>query len=323
MPGNVDIGTTWTDLNSLTSSPIGSEFTLQNTGVPADLIEVHLGATLPAETIKGYFLDQIKETYRVTPASSQNIYLRYTRLDNSEAYSRKGSVYWQLTAELSIIPVNAQPQDLYTEPAAYTRRTKVSTVTRQEIQITRGEFFVGTNERAAVPINDDHYSVIIAPSDKYLVIEDVIQDLSFSAVTDGIYVQEMVAYIEGSVTSSFTYTPSSPQPIGRAMISSAINSFPDSTVDIGITAAATGDPEYRLTFNEFYIDLSGNRNTLSQSASSFFEKGRQIILAPNGVALVKSSTTGTATGSADIRTIYFTSEIPIDLAPAMLGIFHS
>jgi len=203
------------------------------------------------------------------------------------------------------------------------RRFKVSTVTRQEILIARGDFFVGNSERVNVPVGDVHYSIVIAPIDKFLIIEDVIQDVSFSAVSDGKFTQKMDAFIDGSITSNFSYTPNAPTPIGRAMISSSINGFPGSTADIGIPVGdvtVTGTPEYGLTFSEFYIDNSGNRNVVSQTASSFFDKGRQLILAPGAVALVRATTTGDATGTADVRTTFFTSELSIDEAPTLLGI---
>ena len=212
--------------------------------------------------------------------------------------------------------------DMFTgENNVDTRRFKVSTATRQELQISRGSFFVGSTERLAIPVNDTYYTVVKAPADKYLVIEDVLQELGFAAVTDGKYNLKMDAYVKGSVTSTFSYISNVVTPIGRAMISSSINDFPASTIDSGVTGVVlTGDPEYSLTFHEFYIDVGGNRNTINSVTSSFFEKGRQIILAPNGSALVRAVTSGDAVGSADIRTTFFTSEISIEDAPALLGI---
>lgn len=212
------------------------------------------------------------------------------------------------------------PSDLLTSEEIDSRRFKVSTVTRQETQIVRGEFFVGSTTRQGILVNDTYYTIVKAPANKFLVIEDVLQELSFASITDGQYQLIMDAFIDGSVSSSYVYTPVAPTPIGRAMISSSINNFPTSTIQSGVTATPTGDPEYPLTFHEFYIDNGGNRNTLANVTSSFFEKGRQLILAPNGEALVRARTLGDAIGSADIRTTFFTSEISLEEAPTLLGI---
>ncbi len=202
------------------------------------------------------------------------------------------------------------------------RRFKVSTATRQELQIASGEFFTGFSQRlnvAASPAGTVYYSVF-KTAGKYAVIEDVTQAVDFSEVTDGHYNHKLQGFVLGSATSSFTYTPSNPLPAGRALSTEFINTFPVATIDLGVAASATGSPEYNLFETTFYIDTGGNRNTVSQSGSDFFTKGRQILIAPNSTVLIKSTTTGDATGSANITTSFFFSEISVDDAPTLLGI---
>ena len=307
----LSIGNQWEALSGLTGITIGDQFYMQNAGRAGDLIEVIINTNQPTVNDRGAPLRQFDPIYRVSDQTTE-VWVRaikYT-LQGGVLPEDKYKCLLDVTQSPSVSSTSALPDSIYTAPDQ-TRRLKVSTATREELQITRGEFFVGNSTRLAIPTGNIHYSAIIAPSDKFLVIEDVIQELSFTAVTDGTFVMEMSAFVDGSVTSSFSYTPLSPTPIGRAMISSSINTFPDSTVDIGVTASSTGNPEYPLTFNEFYIDTGGNRNTLNQSTHDFFAKGRQLVLAPNGIALVRAQTTGNATGTADIRTTFFTSEIAV------------
>lgn len=203
-----------------------------------------------------------------------------------------------------------------------TARLKVSTATRQELQIAQGGFFTGFSQRlnvTASPTGTFYYTVF-KTLDKYAVIEDVTQTLDFSPVTDGRYNHKLQGFVLGSATSSFTYTPLNPLPAGRALSTDFINSFPVSTIDLGVTASATGNPEYNLFETTFYIDTTGNRNAVSESGSDFFAKGRQILIAPNSTVLIKSTTTGDALGSANITTSFFFSEIAADDVPNLLGI---
>lgn len=202
------------------------------------------------------------------------------------------------------------------------RRFKVSTATRQETQIAQGEFFTGFSQRlnvAATPTGTEYFAVF-KTADRYAVVEDVTQALDFSSVSDGRYNHKLQGYVLGSATSSFTYTPNNPLPAGRALSTEFINGFPLSTIDLGVVASTTGNPEYNLFETTFYIDTGGNRNTVSQSGSDFFAKGRQILIAPNSTVLIKSITSGDALGNANITTNFFFSEIAAEDVPTMLGL---
>lgn len=201
-------------------------------------------------------------------------------------------------------------------------RVKVSTATRQELQIARGQFFIGINQRQNVVATAGglvYYSTFTT-GNSYAVIEDVTQTLDFSTVTDGRYQHQLTGFVQGSATSSFTFTPNAPAPAGRALNTAFIHSFPDSQVDLNVTASTTGNPEYNLFNTTFYIDTGGNRNTVNQSGNDFFAKGRQILIAPNTTILIKSITTGDAVGSANIETTFFFSEIESGDVPTLLGI---
>lgn len=206
-----------------------------------------------------------------------------------------------------------------------TARLKVSTATRQEFQIANGAYYVGSSIRQAIPINNTNYSVLKAPADKYLVIEDAISDLDFLSVSDGKYSITIEGFVGGSILNSWTYTPVDPKPIGSPLNTGLTKSpanLPTSTIDLSLNTVTglTGVADYPLLFADYYKDTSGNRESISNTGSSFFDKGRQIIIAPNDEVLIRTVTAGDATGGANIRLIFFTSEITLDQVPTLLGI---
>lgn len=200
------------------------------------------------------------------------------------------------------------------------RRFKVATATRQELQIARGEYFVGSSQRVGIPVNNTFYSVIKAASDKYLVIEDALPDLNYQDLSNGSYNVELDGFVDISNGNTWTHNTISPLPIGRPLSASLINSFPSSTVDLGVAVTLTGDADYRLYFSNFYRETKGSSESVSGSGSSFFESGRQIVLSPNQEILIRTRTSGEANGVADLNLIFFTSEIAQEDAPSLLGI---
>lgn len=200
-------------------------------------------------------------------------------------------------------------------------RLKVSTATRQELQITRGEYFVGSSARTDIPVNNTFYSVIKAAPDKFLVIEDALPDLNYQNLSNGSYNVELDAFVDISNGNTWSYTPVNPLPVGRPLAAGLVNDFPSSAIDLGVNVNTfAGVADYRLYFSNFYRETQGARESVSGSGSSFFDAGRELILAPNQEILIRTRTTGSATGTADLNLIFFTSEISIDEAPSVLGI---
>ena len=58
---------------------------------------------------------------------------------------------------MAIVDKESLPIDLYTDRLLETRRLKVATVTRQEIQAVRGEYFSASSERNIVSSGDVYY----------------------------------------------------------------------------------------------------------------------------------------------------------------------
>lgn len=215
---------------------------------------------------------------------------------------------------------NTQAPILSTDRDPAIGRLKTSSASRQELQIVRGEFYVGSSERAAVPIGDTYYSVLKAAPGKVLVIEDAIIEIDFSSVTDGQYSVALLGYVDVSNGNTWAYTPNAPTPIGRPLNAVKVNALPTSTVDLGVTVTGfTGSADYPFFFADYFIATQGNQSSVTDTGADFFGKGRQVILGPEQALLVRTTTAGDATGPATIRTVFFTSEIDIADVPSKLG----
>ena len=191
-----------------------------------------------------------------------------------------------------------------------TARLKVSSSTRQENQIVKGEFFVGESVRPLIPVNNDYYTVIKAPADKCLVIEDAILSPVFAVTDSSNFSISLTGFVDISNGNDWSYTAGSPLPAGRPLNAELINSTSTATIDLGVTVGAvTGRPDYPLFFATYYLETQGNRETVTTTGSSFFDKDRQIVLAPNQELLIRTQTTGTSVGTVDLTTVFFISEV--------------
>lgn len=305
----------WTNLNTLTSLPVGTEFFLQNIGFPGDQIELVISATQPLETTNGYAIQHLQPNYRAFDVSLP-VWVRYIREDRpvTPIYPQRTCRLLVQTGLTGAQDANGVPNDLFTESTPLKRRLKVSSATRVENQIARGIFFAGKSKRAGIAVPSTYYTHVVAGS-RYFVVEDFLDLFNFVGITAGSLEYELGVYIQGSVTSSFTVTPNAPTPAGRAMVSDRINTFTETTIDQGVAATTTGDPDYIITHIDYAVDSQGTQRYISESGTNFFEAGRQLILAPGHEALIVANVTGQSSDTFDVVTTFFTSEIPVALFP--------
>lgn len=71
----------WTDLNSLTGIPVGTEILLQNTGVANDVIQAAISDLMPSGDFRGVFIKQLTPMYRVTSGEGR-VWVRLYRYDS-------------------------------------------------------------------------------------------------------------------------------------------------------------------------------------------------------------------------------------------------
>lgn len=296
---------------------------LQNLGRAGDLIEVVTGSVQPEDSQRGYALAQLSKTYRVSGYEGL-IWVRYIRYDISGTITPSDNRICLLDAQedATITEVSDIPLQLVTGgEISSSSRLKVSSSTRQENQIATGNFYNGISERTAIPANDIYNSVIKAGTDKLLVIEDAIVETDFNIIDSSNYSVKIGAYVDISNGNSWSYTPVAPIPAGRPLNASKVNDFPQATIDLGVPVSSfAGVQDYSLFFAEYYLETQGNRESISTTGTSFFDKGRQIILAPNQELLIRTETGGNSTGTLDLRIIFFLSEIDVADAPGLLGV---
>jgi len=186
----------------------------------------------------------------------------------------------------------------------------VRSISRVDVNIATADMWSGSTEREDVPINDEAFQVIRTGS-RWLIIEDINVDLDFSNAGTGRYIYELVAYVQGSNGGAFSYDQDSGTvtPLGRNLNTRDINVFPEGVVETNPTNSAfSGDPDFRLLFIEYFLEVQGNRESVSENGSDFFEGDRRLLLPPNSEVLLLATTTGNASGTADIRSTFFISE---------------
>lgn len=188
-------------------------------------------------------------------------------------------------------------------------RLRTEGVTRTEVKINNGNYFVGSSKREDVPTPDTYSSVVTAGVGG-LVIEDLLITINFGNLTNGHVNIIVVAYVAASSGNDWTYTTSGTiTPVGRSVNTGFINTFPGTTIDSGVTVnTLTGDADYPLYFVDYLIDTSANRNMLSTDKSEFFSGDRKIVVAAGEQVLVQTLVVGVATGTVDFSSIFFTSE---------------
>ena len=183
------------------------------------------------------------------------------------------------------------------------RKLKTVSSDFKEVEICRGNEYVGVVKRNAVSTDNTFYSVINTGA-KYLIISDLDVMINFTS-GDGDFLFEMHAYIDISNSNTFTYTGGVTAPLGKPLSTQYVNNVPVSTIEVGVTPAVTGEADYHLFDEQLTRDTSGNRNTQNAIASSILENGRVTVIAPNSKVLIKTDFTGDAATANIINMFYF------------------
>lgn len=209
--------------------------------------------------------------------------------------------------------VKGIPSDVFTTEDRHRRRIRTSAVNRPDVENGRGKLFYGSTTRVGVSINDTYYSVVTAPSNQYLIVEDLEPAIDLTNLGAGFFTYTMDVFIKSSVTNTWSHTEGTQQPLGRPMNTEFINVFTDSTIELDVAGVSlTGDPDYLFLQEVYVIDSAGNRSVLTSLVNTFFRNNRRLIVAPNEQALIRVRTGGTATGTVDPAGMFFVSETGYD-----------
>lgn len=97
------ISQTWTNLNDLTSTAIGTDLILQNIGYPGDNISVAITSDQPSDDFRGILLNQINPMTLVS-GYNRPVWVRYYRFDNVDKYPQRTGFLQVQLASNPIVP---------------------------------------------------------------------------------------------------------------------------------------------------------------------------------------------------------------------------
>lgn len=216
-------------------------------------------------------------------------------------------------------PARTQAPTVSTTRTPEAARERSSSLSEIAIAIARGKHFTAATARSAVPVANDYASVLKAPADKILILEDVFFNLDFDTAANGTFNIVLDGYVDTSSGNTWSYTPVAPVPLGRPLNAAKINDVAASTIDLGIAPTIAGSPDFNFFNASYVIDSGGNRNTVSANTSTFFGADRKLILGPGQELLARTLTSGNAAGTGTVRTLLFTSEVDLDDVPRVMG----
>ena len=186
------------------------------------------------------------------------------------------------------------------------RKLKTTNTDFHEIEICRGDAFVGVVKRTGVTTDNTFYSVITTGAN-YLLIDDLNVIVNFNSGS-GSFLYEMHAYVDISNANTWSYTGGVQGALGKPLNSALVNSTPLATIEAGVTATVTGDDDYHLFDEQLTRQTSGNRDSMGAIKSNMFDNGRLMVIAPNSKVLVKSDFSGD-NSNVDITSQFYFREI--------------
>jgi len=168
---------------------------------------------------------------------------------------------------------------------------------REELAIARGAYFAYSQVLTGVAAGTTN-SYVIHTNDQFLVLEDLSLNIDYSAMGSGSVTTQIQLYVMGSNRNSWAYVQNTPQKIGTALHAGYINADPDADVYFSPSLTGpTGVSDYRLYYEQAFIDTQANRLAITRGSADLFEKSRKIILPSNSEALLQTTVVGNAPGT--------------------------
>lgn len=187
---------------------------------------------------------------------------------------------------------------------------ELSGTTREEIAMAEGEYYAAETKRLGVGVGNTYYTVLTTGS-KQVTLEDLVVILNFSAVSDGQFDYEIRAFVEGSNKNTWSFSGGVQVSLGSPLNTAMINNVSEATITADASVTLTGDSDYFIYAGSDYVDISANRESITETKNSFFINDRRLIIPPNTSVLFESKTSGTAVGTVDIASQIFTIESDI------------
>ena len=158
----ISVGAAWQNLGQ-------NSLTVQNVGLPGDVIDVVVSVAEPAATDRGYTLDQIKETYRIAPEAGESVFIRYRRLDGAVLGARTGQLYVVSISDDRVKPLAeveiATSSGVVREYVALSQpRVLVTTIDQTEMATIEGDRFSSVKVFSNFDINTPVYVLVENPA---------------------------------------------------------------------------------------------------------------------------------------------------------------
>jgi hypothetical protein len=285
-----------------TISAIAAPNVLVVTNASSSTGHLIVSATQPSPTTLGYPILS-KERLAVDQVVGKKVWL---------LTSAQGPYYFNTSTEGFSAPALATfPSEVMSNKGTnLTQFIRVASVPRTEVSIFSGEFYSGFISRTAIAVTNTYYTVLQTGS-KVGVIEHIDTANSIGTLGDGTLNITTTLFYEDSDINNFTYSGGTVSPSGRSLNMYGINTPPQSTITSGVTIGVlTGIPDFTLREINYIRNNSGNSNLLSTNSFSFFDNDQQIIVPPNKKVLIRTVSSGTATGNYNASTMFSFSEHP-------------
>lgn len=185
---------------------------------------------------------------------------------------------------------------------------------RQEVDMSSGNYFTSSIARAGRPIDGvPTYIVVDTSAGFYQILEELSISIDYQNAGDGNVNVKTEFYAMDSVRSDITVTGGTTTNIGVPLNLDFVNVLSEASFMFDATVTInSGIPDFTIYASQYYKDSSGNRETVTGLKSSFFDKGRKLIMSPSKRYVFRTVSSGTSTGTVDSLAQFSFTQKPVD-----------
>jgi hypothetical protein len=152
-------------------------------------------------------------------------------------------------------------------------------------------------------VGETAYGVVQTGS-KPIRILQIQYQINFGQIADGEFTLKTEFYAKDSNNSNYTFTGGTPIQRGRQLNTGNINEQAETVLIDSPVVELTGVSDFITAYVTYFRDSSGNRENVSGVETTFFDRGRYLLIPPYSEGLFVRTATGTAGNSCEIFTIY-------------------
>ena len=166
-----------------------------------------------------------------------------------------------------------------------------------------GDYFVGQIVRTGVAVANTFAWLVTAPIDRELVIDAITPTFDVTGLTTGTLFYKTELYLRDSARNDYVYAGgSAAASFGSSTNGNFINKQSASKLSAGgTTPTLTGVSDFVANDANLLMETAGKLNSQSgTSQSPLFQNGRVIVIPAGSTLLVRTVSSGTATGTYSI-----------------------